>query len=259
MKMPKIVKIMIGISLIPIVSVMLFVGSAVVVGVYEGITGSGTVEQEEIDNLKNQVTKLQQENKALETENSSLESKNKTLQEKVDEASPWFEMKEEERKAEEERLAKEKAEREEAERKAKEEAEAKAKAEAEAKEKEEQERLAKEQAEAEAKEKQGYETGITYSQLARTPDEYDGEKVKFRGKVIQVMESGSLVIMRLAVNGSYDNVMYLTTVSSKLNGERILEDDYITVYGISKGIHTYTSTLGASISIPSMYVEKIDR
>ena len=38
------------------------------------------------------------------------------------------------------------------------------------------------------KEAIGYDTGITYEQLARTPNEYNGEKVKFSGKVIQVIE-----------------------------------------------------------------------
>ncbi len=218
------------------------------------------------DELESKITKLEKEkqilvneNSTLETENNELETQNKELQEKVDEASPWFEMKEEERKKEEERLAKEKAEREAAEKKAKEEAEAKAKAEKEAKEREEQERLAREKAEAEAKEKQGYETGITYNQLARTPDEYKGQKCKFRGKVLQVQEGDNIVVMRLAVNGNYDNVLYVVATSKVLNGERILENDYITVYGTSTGIYTYTSVLGASISIPSMLVTKIDR
>ena len=227
----------------------------------------------EVEELQSQVTKLEQENETLENKNTELENtntklentntklenNNKTLQDKVDQAKPWFEMKEEEQKQLEEKLAKEKAEKEAAEKKAKEEAEAKAKAEKEAKEKEEQERIAKEKAEAEAKEKQGYETGITYDQLARTPDDYKGEKCKFRGKVVQVQESDSLVVMRIAVNGNYDNILYVMTTNKALNGERVLENDYITVYGTSAGIYTYTSVMGASISIPSMLVTKIDR
>lgn len=39
-----------------------------------------------------------------------------------------------------------------------------------------------------AEEAQGYETGITYDQLARTPDDFKGKKVKFTGKVVQVIE-----------------------------------------------------------------------
>lgn len=57
--------------------------------------------------------------------------------------------------------------------------------EAEAAKKAKEEEEARKKAEEEAR---GYETGITYDQLARTPDEFEGKKVKFSGKVIQVSE-----------------------------------------------------------------------
>lgn len=175
----------------------------------------------------------------LKKEYDVLKSNENTLQSKIDEAAPWFEMKEEERKAEEEKLAKEKAEKEAAEKKAQEEAEA------------------KEQAKKEKEEKQGYETGITYSQLARTPDDYMFKKVKFKGKVIQVMEGTDTIQIRLAVNGNYDNVL-LGEYSSNIVESRILEDDYITVYGVSAGLITYESTMGGNITIPSIAIAKID-
>ena len=199
------------------------------------------------DELESKISELEKENQTLvsensklETENTQLESKNKTLQDKVDQATPWFEMKEEEQKQLEEKLAKEKAEKEAAEKKAKEEAEA------------------KEKAEAEAKEKQGYETGITYDQLARTPDKYKGQKCKFRGEVIQEMEDDNYVSIRLAVGGG-SNVLYVVIPSSILNNERILEDDYITVYGTSTGVITYTTVMGNELTIPSMLAAKLDR
>ena len=210
------------------------------------ISGANSITTSDLNNAENHLEFSQNENKKLEDENEKLEKENKELKDKVEQAKPWFEMKEEEKIAEQKRLEQEKAEREEQERLQK--------------EKEEQERLAKEKAEQEEKErkeKQGYNTGITYSQLARTPDEYEGEKVKFNGKVLQVMESSYITIIRLGVNGSYDNVLYLTVIGDKTE-QRILEDDYITIYGTSQGIHTYTSTMGASISIPKVSVDKID-
>lgn len=164
------------------------------------------------------------------------EKKIKELQGKVDEAAPWFEM----TAAEQEKK------------------EAELKAAKEAKEKEEAEKLAAEQKKKEEEEKKGYDTGITYSQLARTPDGYLAKKVKFSGKVVQVMEDGDSVGIRLAVDGDYDNII-LGTFDSSIISERILEDDYITVYGLSAGIYTYESTMGASISVPSMTIDKISR
>ncbi|WP_272875231.1 hypothetical protein [Bhargavaea massiliensis] len=65
---------------------------------------------------------------------------------------------------------------------------------------------AKRKAEEEAK--KGYDTGITYDQLARTPDDYIGKKVKFSGKVIQVMEGDGTTQIRFAVNEDYDTIIY---------------------------------------------------
>lgn len=105
----------------------------------------------------------------------------------------------------------------------------------------------------------GYETGITYDQLARTPNDYIGKKVKFSGKVLQVIEgSGTTIQIRLAVNDNYDTVL-LGEYSSSIVASRVLEDDEITVYGISAGTISYKSTMGGTITIPGVAIEKIDQ
>lgn len=106
-------------------------------------------------------------------------------------------------------------------------------------------------------EKIGYETGITYKQLARTPDDFKGKKVKFSGKVMQVMEGDGETQLRIAVNDDYDSMLYVA-YKSKITSIRILEKDSVTVKGLSAGLLTYKSTLGGDISIPSMLVEKIE-
>lgn len=109
-------------------------------------------------------------------------------------------------------------------------------------------------------ERRGYETGITYDQLARTPDNYEDKKVKFYGKVLQVIEGddSSTVNIRLAVGGDYDNVL-LGVYSSYTVSSRVLEDDYITVYGTSDGLTTYESTMGGDITIPEVQIDKISQ
>ena len=174
------------------------------------------------------------ENNEYEIKSKNFESKDvsklvEELKKKVEEAEPWFKKKEDEKKAEADKIRKEQ--------------EAKEKKEAEAREKEE---------------KQGYETGITYDQLARTPDKYVGKSVKFSGKVIQVIEAGTEVQMRLAVNNNYDTILYCAVPKSEMNGSRILENDKITIYGMSNGIITYESTLGGKISIPSVIIDKYE-
>ena len=112
--------------------------------------------------------------------------------------------------------------------------------------------------ESEEKEKKGYDTGITYDQLARTPDDYEGEKVKFKGKVIQVVDGDGEVTLRVAVNSNYDKVI-LVVYSKSIVSSRVLEDDTITVYGTSQGLYTYQSTMGGMITIPLIFADKIDQ
>ncbi|MFT8911363.1 hypothetical protein [Leuconostoc pseudomesenteroides] len=97
-----------------------------------------------------------------------------------------------------------------------------------------------------------YKTGITFDQIARTPDDYKGKKIEFTGKVLQVMEENDYTEIRLAVDGDYDNVILVDIDSDIMNGSRILEDDLVTVSGVSDGTTTYESTSGANITIPAM-------
>lgn len=103
-----------------------------------------------------------------------------------------------------------------------------------------------------------YKTGITFDQIARTPDDYEGRKIEFTGKVLQVMEDDDYTEIRLSVDGDYDNVILVDVDSDIMNGSRILEDDLVTVYGVSDGKTTYESTSGTNITIPAMTAKIIN-
>ncbi|MFJ7727887.1 toxin regulator [Neobacillus sp. NPDC097160] len=211
------------------------------------IGASAGPSQDQVDKANGKVDSLKKQLSTKAKTVASLQSENKELDAKVKEAEPFFKLKEDERKqkeaeakaAEEKRLAEEKA-KEEAARK---EAEAKAA---------EEKRLAEE------KEKQGYNTGITYDQLARTPDDYVGQKAKFSGKVVQVIEGSSTTQIRFAVNKDYDTILFGEFDKSVVSS-RILEDDVITIMGVSSGLISYKSTMGGQISIPGLSIEKIEQ
>ncbi|WP_409290630.1 toxin regulator [Peribacillus sp. SCS-37] len=211
------------------------------------IGGNMGPSQKEVDAATNKNddlnTTIEQKDKKI----SSLTDENKELNAKVKEAAPFFKLQEAERKEKEAELKKK-----EAAAKAKKEAEEKAKAEAEAKAQAEADRLAEE------KEKKGYDTGITYNQLARTPDDYMGEKVKFRGKVVQVIEGDDTVQIRFAVGENYDTILFAEFDPSIVES-RVLEDDTITIMGLSTGLVSYDSTMGGKISIPGVSVDKIEQ
>ena len=117
---------------------------------------------------------------------------------------------------------------------------------------------AKKKTKKESYKKENWNPQITYSQLARTPDDYVGNKITFEGKVIQVSESSysDTVYLRVATSDDYNKVMLIEYDSSILSS-RILEDDEIRFYGTSTGLYTYESTLGKSVTITAATVEHI--
>lgn len=103
-----------------------------------------------------------------------------------------------------------------------------------------------------------YNTGITYEQLARTPDDYKNQNITLTGKVIQVVEGDDENDLRVAIDGNYDNVAMVAYDPDIMNGSRILENDKITFYAESLGTTTYKSTIGGKITIPVALAKKID-
>ena len=220
-------------------------------GLVMSLSGCGGVKQSDYDDVVAKAESVQEELDSTKEELSAMEESLGSLQAEYDaykeKMKPFEEMtaaqaEAEKAKAEQEKRAIEEAE---AQKKAEEEAPAAAAA-------------AEAEAARAAEEAKGYETGITYDQLARTPDDFVGKKVKFYGKVVQVIEGGSTVQIRLAVNKDYDTIL-LGQYSSSIVSSRVLEDDLITVYGTSLGLISYKSTMGGTITIPSMSIDKIDQ
>ena len=210
------------------------------------IGGSLMSDSDGIARLQASVRTLNQE---IENRDSTIEEKDskiKELEAKVEEAKPWFDQKEEERKAEEARLAEEKA---------KQEAEEKARA-------EEAARLAEEQkkAEAEAKkqaEAQKYETGLTYEDIARNPEQNKFEYVKFEGKIVQVIRSPYVNQYRMAINGDYNKIVLFEIVDETTLSGNILENDYVCIKGKFLKEQTYTTIFGAQVTLPFILVDDV--
>lgn len=103
-----------------------------------------------------------------------------------------------------------------------------------------------------------YDSMITYENLARTPKEYTAKKVKFVGKVVQVIEDDKITELRVAINNDHDTVVYCIVPTSILHDTHILEDDSVVIYGISSGLKSYESTMGGRITIPSLVITHVD-
>lgn len=93
----------------------------------------------------------------------------------------------------------------------------------------------------------------SFDELSRDPDKYEGKLIKISGKVLQEM-TGSY---RIATDGGWDNVVYINYYPA--GEKRILEDDYITVYGTFDGLTSYETVLGATVTIPEITGKYVDR
>lgn len=104
---------------------------------------------------------------------------------------------------------------------------------------------------------ESYNTGITFDNLARNPEDYINKKVKFSGRVIQVMENGDSTDLRVVIDNNHDNVVLVSYKSSIINN-RVLEKDSITFLGNSEGLKTYTTIHGSNVTIPLINVDRIE-
>ncbi len=92
-----------------------------------------------------------------------------------------------------------------------------------------------------------------YKELSRTPNKYIGDAITISGKVIQVHVSDDSIIMRIDINNISGNTI-LVVIAIDSSADRILEGDFITVWGEFMGETTYESTLGKKVTVPYMYV-----
>lgn len=98
---------------------------------------------------------------------------------------------------------------------------------------------------------------LDYKANSRDPDAYTGKKIKFSGRILQVMEDDGYAVFRIATKGNYDNVVYAIYVIPE-NYKRILEDDKVNVFATSTGIYTYETIMGGSVTIPSCVIDRIE-
>ena len=104
-------------------------------------------------------------------------------------------------------------------------------------------------------------TAYSYETIARDPDAYKDTYGKYTGEIIQVLETGNELQLRVNITrdsyGWYSDTIFV--FYTRKDGEsRLLENDIITLYGKNAGTISYESIFGATITIPCVYAEYID-
>lgn len=95
---------------------------------------------------------------------------------------------------------------------------------------------------------------VDFSELMRNADEYQDEYLYYRGDVIQVMsdDDNEEFQFRMNVNEDGDDIFCVW------EGERIIENDWLEIYGIGAGWIEYESVAGNEREIPAIYVADLD-
>jgi len=136
-----------------------------------------------------------------------------------------------------------------------------------------QEGISKENLPASYEEANQKAVSVSYEDLMRYSESYEGEWVCFEGQVVQVVSDVPNLEMRVSTKkedmGEYwdseplyfDDIVYL--YSDDFSGERLLEEDIIQFCGKSTGTVTYEAIFGNQISIPEIetydiYVRRVN-
>lgn len=96
---------------------------------------------------------------------------------------------------------------------------------------------------------------VVYSDVERNPQNFEGKNIVISGNVIQVSEGWfNSVTLRI----ESDSGIWYATYTRDSSESRILENDTITAYGECTGVETYTTLLGAKMTIPAIKIKYYD-
>lgn len=88
-----------------------------------------------------------------------------------------------------------------------------------------------------------------YESLARTPDTFKNQKIKFSGTIVQVIEEGNTHTYRIAIDDNYEQIA-LVSYQGELDQGRILENDTVEFWGVYQGVTTYQSAFNTKVTVP---------
>ncbi|QFK70406.1 hypothetical protein F7984_03685 [Pradoshia sp. D12] len=111
----------------------------------------------------------------------------------------------------------------------------------------------------EAQAKRANAKTISFDKLNKNPDRYKGEYVKYRGEIVQIMESDGMTAIRLSITPtsygwSVSDIIYV----AYLGYTDFVDEDVVTIYGEVNGSFTYTSQAGWDITLPLVIADSIE-
>jgi hypothetical protein len=107
-------------------------------------------------------------------------------------------------------------------------------------------------------------TTVPYERLARDPGKYQGAIVVLEGKVIQSLENGQNLTLRVNVaaddwqHNFQGDIVYVDYRKNRPDEARILEGDKVRFWGKYVGILSYKAVLGQTIQIPHVVARIVE-
>lgn len=97
---------------------------------------------------------------------------------------------------------------------------------------------------------------LDYAEYVRNQAAHEDEKVMLYGKVVQSIREGSDSAYRIALDDDY-NKMFYVQFDNVPDSVRVLEDEFVSVYGRFVGDWSYDSLFGSSVTIPGIMADDI--
>lgn len=100
--------------------------------------------------------------------------------------------------------------------------------------------------------------GPPFANLNKNPDSFKGTKVRYRGKVVQALESAGTTELRVDItNSGYG--FWTDTIYVTMSGTTpAVTDSIVDVYGTVGGSYTYTSQANYKITLPLINAQYVD-
>lgn len=120
---------------------------------------------------------------------------------------------------------------------------------------------------------------ITYEELLRNPSDYKNSLIEMEGMITQITQTENTKSYHIFTDYSIYNTARATRywdsgrvrtyweaehvekdyTTFDIQGERLLEDDLVKVYGIFRGLHSYETVQGDSNTVPKIEIRHIEQ
>ena len=102
---------------------------------------------------------------------------------------------------------------------------------------------------------------VTYENVQRRPEYYNGRPIKISGIVLQVIDIKNNESDYRISTGARNNEVFYVAYNRVKDEIHILKSDNVVAYGICRGLVTYKSNLGANVTLPGLlayFMEIVD-